>query len=307
LECGFFSNGFEMAPISRTWLLGLLALALLLPLTGCLFRSRPVPISMDAVGLQTATQDELIERINDASSRITTLNATVDISATVGGSKQGKITEYQEIHGYILIRKPSSLRMVGLYPILQNRMFDMVSNGEMFKLWIPSKNEFIVGDDQVVGPSARTLENLRPRVIYDALLLQPSDPQNEITVLEQDTQQAASPEVPAPVLQRSYTLNVIRRTDGGWRLARKAVFYRSDLQPHEQIIYGENGLIATDAFYADFTDFAGIAAFPTRIRILRPQEEYSIELKLTKLSLNGPVADGQFELEPPSGARRASQ
>jgi hypothetical protein len=163
--------------------LRILVLIAVVPLGGCLFRSRPVALRTSTAPLQTASRDELIERINSEASEIQTLKATVGITASVGGSKRGKITEYQEIRGFILARKPSSLRMTGLFPILQNHVFDMVSNGQEFKLWIPPKNQFIVGNNDVARPSAQPLANLRPQVIYDALLLQAVDLQNELAVL----------------------------------------------------------------------------------------------------------------------------
>jgi hypothetical protein len=92
----------------------------------------PIPSSCSPTStaqLQTTTANDLIERINAEATEIQTLKAPVGIAASVGGSKLGKITEYQEIRGYILARKPSSLRMIGLFPILQNRVFDMVSSG----------------------------------------------------------------------------------------------------------------------------------------------------------------------------------
>jgi len=90
--------------------LRILVLIAVVPLGGCLFRSRPVALRTSTAPLQTATRDELIERINSEASEIQTLKATVGITASVGGSKRGKITEYQEIRGFILARKPSSLR-----------------------------------------------------------------------------------------------------------------------------------------------------------------------------------------------------
>src|ERR1700732_1274585 len=162
----------------------LLLLIAVVPLGGCLSRSRPLAIHPSTAPLQTATANDLIERINAEAAEIQTLKATVGITASVGGSKLGKITEFQEIRGYILARKPSSLRMTGLFPILQNHVFDMVSSGHEFKLWIPPKNKFIVGDNEEARPSIEPLGNLRPQVIYDALLPQAVDLQSELAVLE---------------------------------------------------------------------------------------------------------------------------
>jgi hypothetical protein len=71
------------------------------------------------VQLQTATGIDLVERINAAATKIQTLKATVGITASVGGSKRGEITQYQEIRGYILARKPSSLRRAGVSELIR--------------------------------------------------------------------------------------------------------------------------------------------------------------------------------------------
>jgi outer membrane lipoprotein-sorting protein len=292
----------------------ILLLITMVPLGGCLFRSRPVALRTSTVQLQTlqtVTGNDLVERINAEATRIQTLKATVGITASVGGSKRGKITEYQEIHGYILARKPSSLRMIGLFPILQNHVFDMVSSGQEFKLWIPPKNQFIVGNN-IVGnsdgtrPSTPPLENLRPQVIYDALLLQAVDLQNELAVLEEGDYMVIDPRTQKPVLQPDYTLDIIKQNGHGWYLSRKTVFDRTDLQPHQQVLYDEHGSVVTDVLYDKYREFNGML-FPTNIKIWRPQEEYSIKLEVTKMIINGPIMDDQFVLEPPSGADVASR
>src|SRR5208337_1205547 len=132
-------------------------------------------------------RQELLDRINQEASNIKTLNATVDIVTSVGGEKKGKVTDYQEIKGYILVRKPDMLRMIGLFPILRNTAFDMVSNGDRFKLSVPAKNKFYIGSAEVTKPSSNSLENLRPQVIYNALLL-PQIGKDEISVLEDGTE-----------------------------------------------------------------------------------------------------------------------
>ena len=271
------------------------------PLGGCLFRTRPVAVGATAAQLQSATRLDLVERINAEATKIQTLKASVGITASVGGSKRGKITEYQEIRGYILARKPSSLRMIGLFPILQTHVFDMVSSGQEFKLWIPPKNQFIVGNNDAARPSAQPLENLRPQVIYDALLLQAVNLQNELVVLEEGEHMAIDRETQKPVLQPDYTLDIIKQNGQGWYLSRKTVFDRTDLQLHQQVLYDEHGSVVTDVLYDEYREFNGVL-FPTNIRIWRPQEEYSIKLAVTKLTVNGAITDEQFVLEAPSGA-----
>ena len=283
-----------------------LLLIAVLPLDACLSRSRPVALHTSTAQLQTATVHDLIERINAEATEIQTLKATVGISASVGGGKLGKITEYQEIRGYILARKPSSLRMIGLLPILQNHVFDMVSSGQEYKLWIPPKNKFIVGDDEEARPSTEPLGNLRPQVIYNALLLHAVDPQNEVTVLEAGESEVIDERTQKETLRPDYSLNIIKQNGHGWYLSRKVVFDRTDLRPHRQLLYDEHGSILTDVHYDEYREFNGVF-FPTSILIWRPREEYSIKLQVTKLTINGPIMDDQFVLELPSGAGVASR
>lgn len=280
----------------------ILALALALPLTGCLFRSHKVERNLSTAQLQTATKQQLIDYINTQASKIQSLTATVDIDTSVGGVKKGKVTDYREIRGYVLVRKPSMLRMIGLMPIVRNRAFDMVSDGQNFKLWIPPKNKFVMGRNDVVHPSSQPLENIRPQQIYDALLLQPIDPQNEIAILEMGSEMVEDPKTHKIVVQPDYELNVIRRTDRDWYLDRKIVFNRYDLHPDRELIYDQQGSLVTDTHYSDFRDYAGVQ-FPSVIRIWRPQEEYSILLKMVKLQLNQPLTDEKFALQPPPGAQ----
>jgi hypothetical protein len=45
--------------------------------------------------------------------------------------------------------------MIALPPILQNHVFDMVSSGQDFKLWIPAKNRFIAGKSERYSDTIR--------------------------------------------------------------------------------------------------------------------------------------------------------
>src|SRR5918911_3367451 len=100
----------------------------LVPLTGCLWRSHSVKrTSVPVANLREATRDQLVNSVNSESAKIQTLNATVDIAASVGGEKKGKVTDYTDIKGYLLVREPNMLRMIGLFPVVRNKAFDMVS------------------------------------------------------------------------------------------------------------------------------------------------------------------------------------
>jgi len=278
----------------------LLAL-LLLPLGGCLFRSRKVESHISTAPLKNATKDELVARINSVAQSIKTLNATVDITTAVGGQKKGKVTQYQQIRGYILVRKPDMLRMIGLLPVIRNRAFDMVSNGQTFKLSIPSQNKFVVGRNDVTVPSKKEIENMRPQAISDALLIREIDPRNEIAVLENTTEPVVDPKSHQEVDQPEYVLIVLRH-DQDWYLERKIIFSRVDLQLHRQLIYDKKGYVASDVRYDNFAEHDNIE-LPNDIHIWRPQEEYSIDLHALKVQLNQPLTDEQFALNQPPGSQ----
>ncbi|MGB8062180.1 MAG: DUF4292 domain-containing protein [Candidatus Sulfotelmatobacter sp.] len=273
-----------------------------LPTTGCLFRTRPVEDRYSKAPLKEASQQELIDSINQEAESIHSLKATVDIDSSAGGMKKGHVTDYKEIRGYVLARKPDFLHMIGLMPFVRTTAFDMVSEGQDFKLWIPPKNKFVIGQNKVAIPSSdQPMENIRPQNIYEALLIRPIDPTSEIAVLENDYETLHDAKGHR-VLQEDYELTVIKKAGEGWILARKIVFDRTDLKPHHQYIYSDDGKVATDARYAEYKDFGGFS-FPSRIEIYRPEEEYDITLNMLKVEINTPLKDDQFVLEQPPGAQ----
>src|SRR5437899_4325035 len=272
------------------------------PLTGCLFRTHKVEQNLSTVPLKVATKPELIAYINSQAGKIQSMQATVDIDTAVGGAKKGKVTEYQQIRGYVLARKPAMLRMIGLLPILRNTAFDMVSDGQEFRVSIPPKNRFVVGRNDLVTPNPQQpLENLRPQVIYDALLLREIDEKNETAVIENDTETIVG-EKGRKLEQPAYVLDIIRsRGNDSW-LSRKIVFSRIDLLPNRQLIYDESGTLITDARYSNYKDYNAVL-FPSRIEIRRPEEEYDITLTMIKLDMNRPLDNQKFVLEQPAGAQ----
>jgi outer membrane lipoprotein-sorting protein len=285
---------------SPFWTLTLLLAVL--PTAGCLFHTRPVEETYSKAPLKESTQSGLIDSIDQHSAKINSLQATVDIDTSVGGAKKGQVTDYKEIRGYVLARKPAMLHMIGLLPIVRTTAFDMVSDGQEFKLWIPPKNRFVVGRNDVETRNAdQPMESIRPQDIYDALLIQPVDPEREIAVLE-NGEEILHDAKGHRVLQEDYELIVIRKKGANeGMLSRKVVFSRTDLLPHRQYIYDARGKLVTDARYANYKDYDGVS-FPSRIEIKRPQEEYDITLNMLKVEINKPLRDDQFALDQPPGA-----
>jgi hypothetical protein len=274
--------------------------AVTIPISGCLFRTRKLDRQFSNAPLKSATQAQLIEYINSQATATQSLQATVDIDTSSEDPQNGRVTDYKEIRGYVLARKPAMLRMKGLLPLVRNTAFDMVSDGQDFKLWIPPKNKFVLGknSDDNYRPDKR-LENLRPQHIYDALLLREVG-SDEIAVLE-NGYEAVLDAKKHRVDQPDYEMAVIRKGSNGWFLSRKIQFSRSDLLPHRQQIYDQQGNVVTDAHYQNYKEYSG-TAFPSTIEIERPREGYDITLSILKLEVNHPLTDDQFALEQPPGA-----
>ena len=100
---------------------------------------------------------------------VQTLQATVDLIPSTGTTYSGVIEEYHDVPGFILAERPATVRMIGQAPVVAKNIFDMVSDGKEFRVYIPSKNSFLIGSTALVRPSNNPLENLRPQHVVEAL------------------------------------------------------------------------------------------------------------------------------------------
>jgi hypothetical protein len=264
-----------------------------LVLTSCLARRRIITQKKTgpSQSLKTSDRATLLGLVRTEYESIQALNATVDMVPAVGSVYKGKITEYKDFLAYILFKKPAEIRMIGLYPVVRNKAFDMVSNGTDFRLFVPSKNQFIVGrNEPAVAPSLKKIENLRPSVFLDALLIRPPDA-NEFAVLADFTDEDNA----------VYILHVLYHgADGQLHLARDIWFSRITLQMIRQIIFDGKGDILTDARYSDWKTYDGFL-FPRIIDINRPEDEYGVVITVVKADINKPISDSKFALEQPEG------
>jgi outer membrane lipoprotein-sorting protein len=243
--------------------------------------------------LLTTDKESLLKEIAQLYSAIQSFNATVDMVPALGSANKGKITEYKDVRAYILFRKPADIRIIGLYPVVRNKAFDMVSDGSHFRLYIPAKNRFIEGANQLQTPSANKLENLRPQHFLEALLVRPIDPsRGEETIFENFTDEDNA----------AYILSVITPNPGGGPpfLERQLWFERLHLQMVRQLIFDRAGDILTDARYSDWQYFDNVP-FAKRIDINRPKDEYGVVITVVKMDINTPVTDDKFELAQPEG------
>src|SRR5258707_3622811 len=81
-------------------------------LTGCLSHIRAVPKTRPAEVVMSATLDQLLTHVDTRFNEIQSLNATVEIGASDGGSRHGQIKQFPSFSGYIFLRKPQNLRVL---------------------------------------------------------------------------------------------------------------------------------------------------------------------------------------------------
>jgi hypothetical protein len=125
--------------------------------------------SQAPAALQSATKDQLIDGYNRQAQAIQSLNASVSMKLTAGSAYSGVIEQYNEVNGFILAARPASIRVIGQAPVVGKNIFDMVSDGSTFSIYIPSKNRFIVGPANLERRADKPIENLRPQHLVDAL------------------------------------------------------------------------------------------------------------------------------------------
>lgn len=260
--------------------------------SGCaVSQKRTVPPSQIRAALD-ATKAQLLARYNEQARSIHSLNAAMNLIPTAGSTYSGVIEQYHDVNGFILAERPAHIRMIGQAPVVAKNVFDMVSDGETFRIFIPSKNKFIVGPANLERPARKPIENLRPQHLLDALFWQ-EIPASAPVVFEEWN---AAPD-------RFYVLTELRESADGPEIARKLWFDRVDLSLARLDIYGAGGRLVTEVRYEDWQPVAAgeAARFPRHIWLSRPHDDYQLEIHITKLTVNAPISADRFELAQPPG------
>ena len=275
-----------------------------LPSVGCITIKRRTEVKKEEIRPQLeASEAELLDRYNRQVRTVETLQATVDLIPSTGTTYSGVIEEYHDVPGFILAARPATVRVIGQAPVVAKNIFDMVSDGKEFRIYIPSRNAFLVGPTALIRPSKKPLENLRPQHIVEALFWPEFSPSDIVLFEEFDFN-----------VSRYYILTQLRRTDGGkFEIARKVWYSRTDLQVSRVQLFGAGGKLDADIAYSDWqaanSTLVGAEGetakepvkFARDIHIWRPQDDYKLEIKILKLTMNEPISPDRFELAQPTG------
>ncbi len=280
------------------------AAALLLPIfiAGCnVFpTTRRLPVPKAPALVQNLTPQELVNQVNQRWEAMSTLTATVEISATELKTSQGLEKDFPSCRGFILMRKPKMLRVFGTYfgvPI-----FNMASDGSHFTLVLPTKNTVIEGPNTVTQKSPNPLENLRPGFFLDALAVRGLEPGEDFMVTN-DTETVEDASKKHLLSIPEYILNIMRPKSGAEKLpVRVITFHRNDLLPYDQTIYDDQGNPETLIYYSNYVEFSA-GKYPSRVVIRRPQEGIQLVLDVVRVEENVNLPTTQFEVKIPDGAK----
>jgi hypothetical protein len=270
----------------------LIAAALSLP--GCLVRHRvvPSPGKPENRPLLTATREQLIDRIHDITDPVRSFSLRADMSPSVGSVNGGELTDYATVRAIILFQRPEDIRILGLDPVVHSKtIFDMVSAGRTFKVSIPSRDTFYIGDNEAPPSSKNKLENLRPEAFLTSLIIRPpADPAHTVMVDNTDETRA------------EYALLMMHDDNGKLVLSRVVYFDRYTLHITRQRTYDNTGGIVSDTRYSDWKLEKGVI-FPYTITIRRPKDGYEVTVTVIAAQFNATLTADQFTLEQPAGSK----
>ncbi len=284
----------------RTWVLLLAFLAM--QAAGCITIKRRTEVRKEEIRPQLESSEEnLLASYNRQVRAVQSLQATVDLIPTTGTTYSGVIEEYHDVPGFILAQRPATVRVIGQAPLVALNIFDMVADEKEFRIYIPSKNSFLVGPTALIRPSKKPLENLRPQHIVEALFWPELPPSANVLFEQFDFS-----------VSRYYILTLLRQAEGGkFEIARKVWYSRIDLRVSRVQLFGAGGKLDSDIEYSDWQPVPAAAAgtapatepasFARDIHIWRPQDDYKLEIKILKLTLNEPILPDRFELAQPAG------
>jgi outer membrane lipoprotein-sorting protein len=280
----------------------LLALPLVL-LSGCRFTTRKLPVPKAPSLVQSASADELVKQLDERWNALSSMYAIVEIKASTLKPREGLEKDYTTFPGIIMMRKPEMLRVYGRVPVIGTRMFDMVSDGKNFTLYIPSRSIAYKGPNALTKKSTKDIENMRPGFFFDAMAVRGLAPDDFYT-LTADTETIEDTAKKHLYSVPEYILSITRHNSGTRNdtPVRVVTFHREDLLPYQQDLYDNNGNLETQVSYTHYMKF-GSGKYPSTVTIKRPLEGVQLVLTVEKVVDNMPLTDDQFQISMKEGTK----
>ncbi len=257
-----------------------------------------VPVSAKMLAAKTATLPELVESLSRQSEKIQSLSSsTLKVSFTSGKTESGKLQAYHSAPGYILLKRPDSIRLNVQNPITKTSLLELLSVGDPFSLWWPRDNKFFTGKNSTREFDLTGHPDFTARAshIFEAIIPQkiPTEAPDHYVAMEEDQD----------AVTKYYVLSeYVKLGPGILRPVRKLWIDRSDLAVSRQQSYDESGRMASSIKYGRMHQ-VGELLLPLSIRIERPLDGYTLDLEFADWRLNPDLPANAFVLKPPPGAQ----
>jgi outer membrane lipoprotein-sorting protein len=275
-------------------------IACVLVLSGCgVKRTVNVAVPQQILNAKVASRDELLS-IMDRYMKVMSLScSSMKVTATLGNADTGKVEEYRSAPGYILLQRPDRIRLVVQNPVTRTSLLDISSIGDDFSAYYVRNRQFLIGknsarDLEIPGEKQGAQFGLRPIHLYEAILPQAiSTDGADISVSVKEHQDAQA---------KYYVLSVVKRMTLPWDQAVRDIWIeRSTLAPARQVIYEDDGRVASRIFYLKMS--AGTLPLPLSLRIERPLDSYSMDMEFSSWKLDPSLPANAFTLTPPEGVQ----
>ena len=264
--------------------------------------------------VENATQAQLVEQINSFA-RVSSLRAKMDLKFEDNSNAEIGIAEkYLSADGEIVVQRPANILLKVRVPFFKTDVAQMTSDGEKFRVAILEDDsggklkKFVVGTNnadysalqeevskmnfdkngKALKQNVNVFANLRPQHFTDAMLMRPTDTDENVYVESTILQEEANPDVAkksplANVLRGYYLLDELHKNDNGsLTIMRRFWFDRvGTVRLARQQIFDANGEIDSDIVYGstgNLTDTGEYNNLPLRIEVLRPKEKYKMRL-----------------------------
>lgn len=240
----------------------------------------------------------LVAIYNEQARGIRSLVTGIEMVATPGRSYGEEAKHSHEVGGMLIAQRPASLRLLAEVPFAGKRLFDLASDGKTFQMLIPSRHEFLIGQDESTRHSSKPFENLRPRDILDAMIW-PELSDDSVVRLNKSIRAGEEP----------YRLTVMRTRGEDWEADRTIFLDRRTIRIQKIEIYGPNERLVSEIRYAEWKRVppeaggSSDACFPRHIWINRPEEDYQLEMLVTRIGLNQEISMDRFHIQPQSGVQ----
>lgn len=240
--------------------------------------------------LRTATLEELTGKI-ETFGLIKSMRAGVTLQLSVITENETEVLDFRDVKGFVLVKRPKSIRIVAQVPVLATTAFEMASDGNKFQVYLPARNQFLVGNNTVKTGSSKRADNVRPDHILEALLIAPPQLAESKRFLTSRWEGNQAYQI----------VSFLREVSNGeLKLSREIWFDRNELEISRLIVFDDNGEPATIARYTNWSE-QDLLPFPTWISISRPKDGYDLRVHILTPGLNEKVREDGFQLKPPSG------